>query len=198
MGPYRADDSGPFPHPHAKSHVLPHNRIDHITHQSVFRGLTGPGLQPSGLRFAANLHRRLDELDITKEWVQKSDFTTFFRQLVGSSALEAILGTTMLRENPTFVQDIFKFDYMFPSFGPGLPRLLMPKSYGFRDRLVDQFKRWYKVARKNYDASQIFTDGDGDPWWGSTMMRLRQEAILGVQDQDDESLPRVDLGLAWA
>ncbi|KAK7943320.1 cytochrome P450 [Apiospora aurea] len=198
MGVYRADDSGPFPHPHAKSNVLPHNRIDHITHHSVFRGLTGPGLQPSGLRFAQNLHRRLDELDIPEDWVHKPDFTTFFREVVGAAALEAILGPAMLRLNPTFVKDIFKFDHMFPTFGPGLPRFMMPESYSFRDGLVQQFKNWYKHARKNYDASQTFADGDGDPWWGSTMMRLRQDSIKGADNQDDESLARVDLGLAWA
>ncbi|KAK8069263.1 cytochrome p450 domain-containing protein [Apiospora phragmitis] len=172
---YRADDSGPFPPPHAKSNALPHNRIDHITHHRVFRGLTGPGRQPSGLRFAQNLHRRLEELDITEEWSYKGDFSTFFWEV-----------------------DIFKFDHMFPTFGPGLPRFMMPKSYSFRDGLETQFNTWYEHDRKNYDASQTFADGDGDPWWESTMMRLRQDAILGAENQDDESLARVDLGSAWA
>lgn len=198
MGIYRADDSGPFLQPHPNSKVPERNRIDHITHNSVFRGLTGPGLQPTIDRFTKDLRRRLQERDITEDWIEMTDFAQFFRDIVGLSTLHSILGPTMFRLNPTFATDIFAFDKLFPTFAPGFPRFMMPKAYQLRDNLVGQFINWYEYARKTFDLSMIEADGDGDPIWGSAMMRLRQDAILKIDGCDDEALARVDLGLAWA
>ncbi|KAJ2996335.1 hypothetical protein NUW58_g1007 [Xylaria curta] len=198
MALYKADNSGPFPQPHPNSNVLPHNRIDWITHHSTSRGLVGPGLQPTTSRFAKELRRRLQDLSITEEWTEMSDFAQFYREIIGASALQSIVGPTMLRLHPTFVKDIFKFDSIFPTFALGLPYFMMPKSYRFRDSLVAQFKNWYRFAREHFDPSHIYDDGDGDPYWGSAMMRDRQNSILGIDGHDDEALARVDLGLIWA
>lgn len=197
MAVYREDDSGPFPLPHPKSSIKPNNRVDYVTHIIMSRGLTGAGLRPTARRFAAGVSRRLDELNITEDWTDMDDFAQFLRDIVRGSALESIFGPTMLRLNPTFVQDIFTFDQMMPAFTLGLPRFLMPKAYRFRDGLVDQIKNWYRYARENFDPSQIDEDGDGDPIWGSAMMRHRQEVIPQIDQHDDDALARADLGLAW-
>lgn len=198
MTVYYDDNSGPFPQPHPQSNVPSHNRIDYVTHHAIFRGLTGPGLQPMTLRYTRDLSKRMESLNLTREWTEMPDFANFFREMVGTGTLTAVIGPTILRLNPTFVQDMFKFDKMFPSFAPGFPSFLMPRSYSFRDRLTNCFKEWYKYAREHFEESMVDEDGDGDPIWGSSMMRQRQKTLSKVDHHDDETIARVDLGLAWA
>ena len=194
--PYVADDSGPFPKPHPQSHVLPHNRIDHLTTSGFARGLTGPGMLPMVTRFVKDFTARLQELPMSEEWTEMDDLAQFCRDVVGSSTIFSLLGPTMLRLNPTFVEDLWKFDSGLESFK--LPSFMIRRMCSNREALVEQFKTWYKYAREHFDESQISDDGDGDPIWGSSLIRHRQKSLLQVDGQDDDSLARVDLGLAWA
>lgn len=194
--PYLADDSGPFPKPHPASHVLPHNRIDHITTSGFTLGLTGPGMLPTATRFAKDVTATLRELPISEEWTEMDDLVQFCKDVVGSSTILSLLGPTMLRINPTFIEELWKFDSTLESFK--FPSFMIPKVIHNRELLVEQFKAWYKYARENFDDSLISEDGDGDPVWGSSLIRHRQKTLLQVDGQDDDSLARVDLGLAWA
>lgn len=194
--PYVHDDSGPFPKPHPQSSVPPHARIDYVTTSAFARGLTGPGMLPTVGRFVEHLTARVQELPIADQWVEMDDLAQFFRQLVGASTLHAILGPTMLGLHPTFIEDLWKFDNSLESFK--LPSFMIPGVCRLRESLVGQFKSWYKYAREHFDESMISEDGDGDPIWGSSLIRHRQKTLLQVEGQDDDSLARVDLGLAWA
>ncbi|RWA14263.1 hypothetical protein EKO27_g855 [Xylaria grammica] len=151
---YRADTSGPFPQPHPKSNVLPHNRVDSITHTLAFRGFTGPGMQPATRRFAKDVPLRLEAQGITTEWKEVPDFAQFFKDSI--------------------------------------------EQHRFRDSIAEQLKSWYKYAREHFDPSMIEADGDGDPIWGSAMIRNRQEQLLKADKHDDDVLAHLDLGLAWA
>ncbi|KAI1355907.1 Pfs, NACHT and ankyrin domain protein [Xylaria sp. FL0043] len=195
----RADNSGPFPQPHPTSNVLPHNRVEALTHSISFRGLTGPGLRPTTRRYMKAVPGKFE--DITTEWTEGSDLARFFREHVGEPALRSILGPTMFRLNPTFLEDIFEYDKALPYYTLGLPRFLMrivmPKAYHVRKNLAEQFKKWYKYAREHADPSLVDPDGDGDPIWGSEMMRNRQ-ALLNADGHDEDTLAHLDTGLAWA
>ncbi|KAI0446707.1 Pfs, NACHT and ankyrin domain protein [Xylaria telfairii] len=195
----RADNSGPFPQPHPTSNVLPHNRVEALTHSVSFRGLTGPGLRPTTRRYMKGILRNFEV--ITTEWTEVGDLARYFREKVGEAALRSIIGPTMFRLNPTFLDDIFEYDKVLPYYTLGLPRFLMrlvlPKAYRIRERLADQFKSWYKYAREHADPSLVDPDGDGDPIWGSEMMRNRQQ-LLNADNHDDDTLAHLDTGLAWA
>lgn len=195
---YRADTSGPFPQAHPKSNVLPHNRVDSITHALAFRGFTGPGMQPATRRFAKDVPFRLVALGISTEWKEIPDFAQFFRDSIGPSSIQCIFGPTLLRLHPTFVENIFKFDKIMPQFTPGLPKFMLPEQHRFRDSIAEQLKSWYKYAREHFVPSMIDADGDGDPIWGSAMIRNRQEHLLKADKHDDDVLAHLDLGLAWA
>ncbi|KAI0455439.1 Pfs, NACHT and ankyrin domain protein [Xylaria acuta] len=195
---YRADNSGPFPQPHPKSSVLPHNRVDSITHALAFRGFTGPGMQPATRRFARDVPFRLAAQGISTEWKEVPDFAQFFKESIGPSSIQCIFGPTLLRLHPTFVDDIFKFDKIMPQFTPGFPKFMLPEQHRFRDSIAEKLKSWYKYAREHFDPSMIEADGDGDPIWGSAMIRNRQEHLLKADKHDDDVLAHLDLGLAWA
>ncbi|KAJ8124069.1 hypothetical protein ONZ43_g124 [Nemania bipapillata] len=85
-----------------------------------------------------------------------------------------------------------------PQFTPGFPRFMLPAQHRFRDSIAEQLKSWYRYAREHFDPSMIEADGDGDPIWGSAMIRNRQEHLLNADEHDDDVLAHLDLGLAWA
>ncbi|KAI5855027.1 Pfs, NACHT and ankyrin domain protein [Durotheca rogersii] len=194
---YRADDSGPFPKPYLGSNVPAEDRIDYITHHGFLRALGGPGLLPSTRRYMNAFAARMQEKSFSEEWTEMPDFSNFFRDVVGSSLVECLYGPTMLRLNPEFMQDLWGFDGSVPWLARGLPSFIKPSAYKPRQSCVGQLKRWYEYAREHFDESSISPDGDGDPYWGSNLMRYRQEKLLAVKNHDDDSLARMDLGLAW-
>jgi hypothetical protein len=194
---YRADNSGPFPKPYEGSSVPAEDRIDHITHHGFLRALGGPGLLPTSRRYMSALASRLVGKSFSSEWTENADFSEFFRDVVGSSLIECIYGPTMLRLNPTFMQSLWGFDSSVPWLARGVPAFIKPSAYKPREKCVDQLKSWYVYARKHFDETSIDPDGDGDPYWGSNLMRYRQKKLLAVKHHDDDALARMDLGLAW-
>jgi hypothetical protein len=194
---YRADDSGPFPKPYVGSNVPAKDRIDHITHHGFLRALGGPGLPPTTRRYMNALKRRMEEKAFSSEWTEMADFSHFFQEVAGASLIECVYGQTMLRINPNFMQDLWGFDTSVPWLARGVPSFIKPSAHKPRQNCVDQLKRWYAYAREHFDESHIDLDGDGDPYWGSALMRYRQEKLLAVKNHDDDALARMDLGLAW-
>ncbi|KAK7987375.1 hypothetical protein PG989_007690 [Apiospora arundinis] len=194
---YRADNSGPLPKPYAESEVLAQDRIDYITHYGFLRALSGPGLPPTTKRYMHVLSARLDDKRFSEQWTEMEDISAFFKDVVGSSLIECLFGPTMLQLNPRFMQDLWGFDMSVPWLARAVPSFLKPSAYKPRESCVDQLKRWYIYAREHFDSSSIDDDGDGDPFWGSNLMRYRQENLLKVKNHDDDALARMDLGLAW-
>ncbi|OTA55244.1 Pfs, NACHT and ankyrin domain protein [Hypoxylon sp. EC38] len=194
---YRADDSGPFPKPYGCSNVPAEERIDHITHHGFLRALGGPGLMPTTRRYMNALTARMEEKNLCGEWTEMADFSSFFQDIVGFSLIKCLYGPTMLRLNPDFMQDLWGFDESVPWLARGVPSFIRPSAHKPRQNLIGHLKRWYAYAREHFDPSTISPDGDGDPYWGSNLMRYRQEKLLAVKNHDDDVLARMDLGLAW-
>ncbi|KAA8642708.1 hypothetical protein EYZ11_011885 [Aspergillus tanneri] len=194
---YMADDAGPYRKPHPNSNVAPHNRVDYLTHDSLLRGLSGAGLAHTFQRCRDTVISQIDSLCIEDEWVQMPDLLQFFRNHVGRAVLQSLFGPLLLSINPTFMEALWEFDAATPYLAKRVPRLLVPKAYRVRDSLLDQIQRWYRHARANFHESLIGEDKDGDPCWGSRMMRERQQFLLAADNQDDASLASADLGLIW-
>lgn len=195
---YETDDSGPFPKPYPGSTVQPRNRVDYLIHQNMQRGLAGPGLLPTTKRFADVVTRRIHEVPVSNEWIEMPDFSRFIYDIVGVSIMEAVCGPSLLELNPAFANDFWNYDKNVPWLARALPHFIIPNAYRTQKRLLYQLKNWYAYARSHFSTSSIDEDGNGDPFWGSEMMRSRQEFLLQVDGQDDDSLASSDLGLIWA
>ncbi|KAE8167494.1 cytochrome P450 [Aspergillus tamarii] len=194
---YAADDSGPYRKPHPNSNVLPHNRVDYLTHDSLLRGLSGAGLTPTFQRCQDIITSQISSLSIEDEWIKMPDLLQFFRDHVGRAVLQSLFGPLLLSVNPAFMECLWKFDAATPYLAKRLPRWLVPSAYSIRESLLDQIQNWYRHARVHFHESLIAEDGDGDPCWGSRMIRERQQFLLAVDRQDDASLASTDLGLIW-
>ncbi|KAI0188149.1 Pfs, NACHT and ankyrin domain protein [Xylaria flabelliformis] len=194
---YRADDSGPCRKPHANSKVADDDRIDYMTLESFHQAFSGPALVPTTRRFMDALVSRVEELQITDDWMEIPDLLDFFHHHIGASLIESIFGPTLLRLNPTFIDDMWAFDDNIPWLARAVPSWIMPGPYRIRERLVGQFKRWYAYAREHFHESCIYDDRDGDPYWGSNLTRTRQNFLPKVKNHDDDMLARTDMGLVW-
>ncbi|KAK4150898.1 cytochrome P450 [Chaetomidium leptoderma] len=199
LAAYRADDSGSHRRPHPESNVEPHNRVDFLTHQILFKAFGGSGLNKAFDRCAGILRRNLEGLAIPEdEWIEMPDLWAFFQSQLGTAVLEGLYGPTLSLLSPGFLQDLWAFDRATPKLAKLMPKFLIPEAYRVRGRLLDSIRRWHDHARQHFDESSIDADGDADPYWGSQMVRSRQKILLEVDGQDYDAIAAADLGLIWA
>lgn len=196
---YLADNTGPDrnPRPGSDPNISPHNRIHHITHQGFIKSLTGPGMANMTRRCSTHLIAKLNEMSFTSDWEELDDLGAFFQSVVSEYIIEAILGPSFLLLNPYFNSELWVFDKDVPWLARGFPSFLLPGAHRRRERLITQIKRWYAHARERFTESSIQPDGDADPFWGSGLMRYRQQKLRGVENFDDDCMAASDLGLIW-
>lgn len=205
---YRADNSGSGSKPHPGSQVAPDARAFHATHKGLLQGLTGTGLGPNTYRYVDAFVRNLQLYQCGQpsatlssscpgEWLYARDMFHFVQHTVGTAMIEAHFGPTLLRLSPTYMDDLWRLDAGIPWFSRQVPRFLIPETYRARERMVQSLMGWYKYGRENFDESQMYEDGDGDPIWGSSLSRYRQKTLPTVKQHDDRAMASLDVGHSW-
>lgn len=134
----------------------------------------------------------------TNSWVEKEDLLGFYQENLGTAMIEGMYGPKLCELNPGFMDDIWLFDKTAVKLAKFLHRFFNPESYRVRERLLSAIRLWHSHARENFDPSHISSDGDGDPSWGSQLMRSRQQVLLKADYQDEEAIAATDLGLILA
>ena len=197
MEVYVGDNSGVNPKPHPKSNVATKDRYYYQNRKAVLGFFNGPGLMSMANRFSTLLTREIGQFDIDHEWTDREDLYRFIQDLLIGPALEALCGPVLLKQNPTFGDDLWKMDHDIYYFFKGYPRWLVPRAYLNRDKVVRSVKDWHSFARNNFNDSCIESDGH-DPYFGSPLMRTRQEYLSQINSFDADALASQDLGLIWA
>jgi hypothetical protein len=194
---YLDDNSGPHRRPFPGTDA--NFRIDYILHHNFVRAWSGPGLIHTTQRFRRALQARIDVVSgvPSDSWLQAPDFFQFFLQTVSASITEAVFGSSLLRINPHFLNDLWAYDSALPWMARGVPSLIMPGPYQIRDRLCAQIKRWQAHARHHFRECDIEVDG-ADPFWGSEIVRYLQELFTKANTHDEEALSAHHLGMIFA
>lgn len=177
------------------SKITNHPPVHRILSESNRKSLTGHGLSTTLQRYRNAFITRTSELvpeRLDSDWVHMENFTTFIQDTCGAAAIEAIFGPKIMEMHPTFVRNFFEFDEITPWL---LMRLPSRKARKMRSALLYQFKTWAQHARTMFAETDIYEDGDGDPFWGSAWTRYRHEALAPYFD--DDALSSHDLGVAW-
>ena len=196
---YAADDSGVNSTPLPGSRVRPEHRITYFQTRAAHKHLSGPGLVQMTELFLNVLRRRIHASHIESEWVDLPDLYQFLQHEVFSAAVEALCGTHLLSQSPTFVEDFWEFVSSVPTLFKGFPRWMSPKPYRIRDRLLDAIKRWHKLAHERSDCTKIdANDPEWEPYFGSKLMRARQEYSRSMEFMNADALAAEDLGLIFA
>ncbi|KAI4194054.1 MAG: hypothetical protein LQ350_008000 [Teloschistes chrysophthalmus] len=106
-------------------------------------------------------------------------------------------GPALLQQNPNFERGFWKLDSDIFYFFKAYPWWLVPRASNNRAKLLNGVKRWHDYARSNFTESCIEWDGH-DPYYGSPLMRSRQEYLAKIDFLDEDALASQDLGLLWA
>lgn len=199
---YKSDDSGPLakPLPGSNPNLEPENRIDYLLHQSFNQAFSGPGLRPTTQRFRRALLVKVKTMtQIDNSWSTIDDFFETFGKITIGALSQAIYGPLLFQLHPELIDDLWDYDDVLPWLARGIPRLLMPGPYRIRDKIRTKLRNWYMHARKDHKDFNIDADGDGDPVWGSRLVRnLHHVLHVERRSHDDEAMSSHDLALLWA
>ncbi|RYP80356.1 hypothetical protein DL769_002505 [Monosporascus sp. CRB-8-3] len=194
---YEADDSGMASRPKKESSTRQEDRIHYHQHHAAQKYLAAQHLPPLSQRFIATLARNLEV--ISNNWLEHPDLYSFLQQHVGAAGIEALMGSEILRLHPTLLDEYEIFERSIPKFARCLPRWLLPKEYKNRDRLLDAFKKWHIHGHANSDCSRLAPgDPEWDPYFGSKLMKARQDYASRMKAMNAGACASEDLGLMFA
>ncbi|KAF7155431.1 hypothetical protein CNMCM5623_007502 [Aspergillus felis] len=173
---YRNDNSGIDPTPLRGTHVPPERRVYFHQHQSAHRFLTGQALRRMTERFMRFLSDEInDDTRIGGEWVQLPGLYSFWKSRIFHAAVKALFGPYLLSLTPSFEEDFWEYVDEIPTLMKSMPRWMVPKAYGARDRVFAAVKTWHRFARAHSDYRQNSPeDPDWDEYWGSSWLKVRQ------------------------
>ena len=197
MKVYIGDTSGVNPKPHKESNFASKDRYYYQNRKAIVGFFNGPGLVSTGNRFSNLLIKEIGQLDIGHEWSDHEDLYRFIQNLFIGPAVQALCGSVLLKQNPNFGDELWKMDHDMYYFFKGFPRWLAPRAYLNRRKLLRSVKDWHSFARDNFHELCIESDGH-DPFYGSPLMRTRQDYLSQIKYFDADSLASQDLGLLWA
>ncbi|KAL4746666.1 cytochrome P450 [Aspergillus terricola var. indicus] len=197
---YRNDNSGIDPTPLPGTHVLPERRVYFHQHQSAHRFLTGQALRRMTERFMRFLSEEInDDTRIGEEWVQLPDLYSFWKSRIFHAAVKALFGPYLLSLTPSFEEDFWEYVDETPTLMKSMPRWMVPKAYGARDRVFAAVKTWHRFARAHSDYRQNSPeDPDWDEYWGSSWLKVRQQFGRDTGCMDDDALAAEDVALLVA
>ncbi|KAI0846352.1 cytochrome P450 [Daldinia vernicosa] len=198
---YAADNSGIAASPRKGSNIKHHNRINFHQAHTVHEFLSGQHLTHIADRYLTILQRNLSSLFASRsdDWVEYPDLYQFIQIQATKASIETIMGSKILEINPNIIDDFWEFDNNVPQFLKCLPRWMMPAPFKARDRVHDSIKKWHAYAHAHSDCSRISAnDPEWEPFFGTKMIRARQNYMLKMKPLDADARASEDLGLMMA
>jgi hypothetical protein len=120
---------------------------------------------------------------------------TFLQAEIAESAITALAGREILKQNPGFVEALWNFDKnIFPML-LGVPRLIYGRAYAARDAFHEMGEKWLKSVWEKYDWNS--PNLDWEPLFGSRYVRVHSK-FLRERDFDLRSQAGLLLGAIWA
>ena len=183
---------------HPKSNIAPHNRVDHLTHLSLIKFLSGDGLTKFYKRWQVEFERRLDQFGVQDEWMKMSDLMTFWDETFAVAVLEAYTEPLLQCINPDFMHDLRTYDSFIPDLSRGFPRWMNLKAYAARGKVLTSILQWHAIARGLFKKSTVDEAEDTDPYWGSFFIRDRQRIFNAVDGFDHRAHAASNVRFIWA
>ncbi|KAI0163977.1 cytochrome P450 [Xylariaceae sp. FL1272] len=201
---YRDDKSGIGSVPVAGSTTPDHLRVWHHQHRTASRFLQGESLKQLGVRVVQHLSADLaksdpdDPID-SGEWAEVPDFYVWWTRRLFAAAITALCGPYLVSLNPGFVDHFWEYMESWPTISKFYPRLVAPKAYAARQRILDAIKRWHAHARQHSDYRDNGPNAPAwDEHWGSAWLKVRQQWGQDTGSMNDDALASEDLALITA
>jgi hypothetical protein len=201
---YLGDNSGIETKPVPGTSIPSNQRIWANQHADSAKYLTGDMLRSLAVRFTSILSETIskpnpnDPAD-SGEWVTMDDFYPWWRSRVFAAAATALFGPHLLRLNPTFEEDFWKFADSIPTLVKRYPAWMAPKAHAARNKMLDSVKKWHAHAREHSDYTLTGDEAPKwDEYWGSVWLKVRQDWGQKTGKMDDGGLASEDLALTIA
>ena len=196
---YLSDDSGinMTPSPHAS--IEPSQRVKYLTHQTMSKLLTGPGLTILAEKFAANLAEQFVAVKgVTTEWRDLPDLYTFMRDELFRATVRSICGENLLNLNGSFCEDFWVFDKALASLAKRFPRWTVPSAYAARDKCIAEIRIWHEFIRPYLeDENMNRTPNEISKIFGTEFIKSRQEMWSKMDRMSPQAMASEDLGVIW-
>lgn len=149
--------------------------------ESLASYLSGKELESMPVLFRQHLSKSLASLPIKSTWKEIPDLARFIEEHVGSALLTTLFGKELLNNDPTFLNNLLRYDKEYRrTLANHPPLFLKPQIYQIRDCLVASIENWHFGHYSNPD-------------WATKMMRARYEALSTEPGQNEVSLALMDL-----
>ncbi|TGJ81618.1 hypothetical protein E0Z10_g7141 [Xylaria hypoxylon] len=196
---YLSDNSGAGLKPRKDSDIPPERRITFLVSHNLHMFLSFRHLDGISKRYSGMLSHRIDSIDVGNEWVSWPNLSDFLQRTTLVPEIEALFGLKLLELTPGFIDDLLIFTRHVPDFLRLRPRWLNLPAHRARKRLIQHVMRWHEYAQTHVDFTEISDeDPDWEPFWGSKLMRVRQEYELKTGAMDSVARACEDVGLIWA
>ena len=196
---YAADDSGTAVKPLPESTTKPEDRIFFHQHHSSHKYLTGRALNLMTERFVASFSSQVENAAFGQEWTDMPGFWAFFRVLMFRASIEALYGPHLLRISPGLPEDFWEWDHYATTLLKGLPRWMIPKAFGARQRALDAIRKWHAFAKEHEDFTNVSAAApEWEPYWGAKIFKARQLYMSKMHFMDAEATAAEDLGFMFA
>ncbi|KAL2432644.1 Cytochrome P450 monooxygenase efuG [Exophiala dermatitidis] len=122
-------------------------------------------------RFMECLHSVLDRADINHEW-KTIDLFSWWRKAMFEASTTAVLGSTILQENPDLAEQFWQYEAGLLARFYGLPRLVKPDAYSCMDVMLNRTQEWLQRGLTQHHMMPP-EEPDWEPHFGSKVVRAR-------------------------
>lgn len=122
---------------------------------------------------------------------------SFMQQEMARCAITALAGEEILKQNPSFIEAMWKFDSgVFPLVF-GVPRMLYSKVYEARDAFHEMGEKFLKAAWEKFDWNGPGAEADWEPIFGTRYLRTHSK-FLKERGFALRSQSGMEVGTIWA
>ena len=166
-------------------------------HECRDRFISGPGLRNLTNQFQTMLKSQVSKSGIDENWTELPDFFSFISDMVSIAAITAMCGPSLLELNPNLVQDLWEFGKSLPYLFKGYHSWLALNAWKSRRKWLESLKKWHTFAKNSFNYSIIDSDGH-DRYFGSPLIKARQQYFSNMPIISDDDNASENLGLIWA
>lgn len=196
---FQADDSGVMAIPRKGSQVAPERRLKFLAGQTLRKFLAADHLVALNENYLRFLIRGFDSFEVSDQWVSSPDLYALIQRISIRPSIQALVGSKIFEIYPGLIEDLILFQSRTPQFFRCIPLWLIPRARDARRRLIEGIKRWHSYAFEHSDINETGPDDpDWEPFFGTKMIKTRQQYSLKVKEMTPDAIAAEDLGLLFA
>lgn len=104
---------------------------------------------------SANMHDKMFQFD---SWTRIEDFWSFLQLVLLRCTLNALFGSSLLKDYPRLVRDYLTFDEAVEGYMYSTPSIMMRSAGSSRDRLHRGIRSWIKSTWEDSRKTDLFTE----------------------------------------